>query len=81
MSPKGRTVLLGVGWVLVVVALGAALVGLMTGAPVLSLVGTLTGFIAWTVSGLMPEPLPAPRKTVRRRLESIRRLGGHQLPT
>ena len=51
------------------------------GTPVLSLVGALTGFVAWTVAGMMPEPLPAPRKPVRDRMETIRRLAGHHLPT
>jgi hypothetical protein len=80
MSPPARTILLGVGWALVVVALATAIVGVKTGTPVLSLVGALTGLSAWTVSGLMPEPLPAPRKSVRRRLDSIQRLSGHRLP-
>jgi hypothetical protein len=50
------------------------------GMPVLSLVGALTGFIAWTVAGMMPEPLPAPRKAVRERMDTIQRLAGHHLP-
>ena len=80
-SPLARTLMLGIGWLLVVASLGAALVGLMMGMPVLSLVGALTGFSAWTVAGMMPEPLPAPRKPVRERMDTIRRLAGHHLPT
>lgn len=81
MSPRSRTVLLGVGWVLLIASISAAVFGLITGAPVLSLVGALTGLLAWAVSGVIPEPLPAPRKSVRRRLDTIQRLDGHQLPT
>ncbi len=73
--------MLSIGWMLVIASLGAALVGLVMGTPVLSLVGALTGFVAWTVAGMMPEPLPAPRKPVRDRMETIRRLAGHHLPT
>jgi hypothetical protein len=72
--------MLSIGWMLVVGSLGAALVGLVMGMPVLSLVGALTGFIAWTVAGMMPEPLPAPRKAVRERMDTIQRLAGHHLP-
>ena len=81
MSPRSRTVMLGVGWALVLASLLAALIGLFAGVPVLSVVGALTGFVAWTVSSIMPEPLPAPRKTDRRRIETLSRIGGHQLPT
>ncbi len=81
MSPLARTLMLSIGWMLVIASLGAALVGLVMGTPVLSLVGALTGFVAWTVAGMMPEPLPAPRKPVRDRMETIRRLAGHHLPT
>jgi hypothetical protein len=73
--------MLSIGWVLVVASLGAAVVGLVMGMPVLSLVGALTGITAWTVAGMMPEPLPAPRKPVRERMDTIRRLEGHHLPT
>jgi hypothetical protein len=73
--------MLSIGWMLVIASLGAALVGLVMGTPVLSLVGTLAGFVAWTVAGMMPEPLPAPRKPVRDRMDTIRRLAGHHLPT
>ncbi len=73
--------MLSIGWMLVTASLGTALVGLVMGTPVLSLVGALTGFVAWTVAGMMPEPLPAPRKPVRDRMETIRRLAGHHLPT
>lgn len=73
--------MLSIGWVLVVASFGAAVVGLVMGMPVLSLVGALTGFVAWTVAGMMPEPLPAPRKPVRDRMDTIRRLAGHHLPT
>ena len=73
--------MLSIGWMLVIASLGTAVFGLVMGTPVLSLVGALTGFVAWTVAGMMPEPLPAPRKPVRDRMDTIRRLAGHHLPT
>jgi len=72
--------MLSIGWVLVISSLGAAVVGLMMGIHVLSLVAALTGFTAWTVAGMMPEPLPAPPKAVRERMDTIHRLAGHHLP-
>jgi len=81
MSPLARTLMLSIGWMLVIASLGAALVGFVMGLPVLSLVGALTGFTAWTVASMMPEPLPAPRKAVRQRMDTINRLAGHHLPT
>lgn len=81
VSSLSRNIVLGIGWILVAGALSAAVIGLIIGAPVLSVVGTLTGLLAWTLSSFVPEPVPAPRKVDRRRLDAIRRAMGHQLPT
>lgn len=38
------------------------------------------GFGGWLLSALMPDPVPAPRKALRRRAAMLARVGGHQLP-
>ena len=49
VSSLSRNIVLGIGWILVAGALSAAVIGLIIGAPVLSVVGTLTGLLAWTL--------------------------------
>ena len=81
VSSFARNIVLGIGWTLVAASLATAVIGLIIGAPVLSVVGTLTGLLGWTLSSFVPEPVPAPLKADRRRLDAIRRAMGHQLPT
>jgi hypothetical protein len=81
VSSLSRNIVLGVGWVLVTAAFSAAVIGLIIGAPVLSVVGTLTGVLGWTISSFVPEPVPAAPKSDRRRLDAVRRAMGHRLPT
>jgi len=42
--------------------------------------GIAIGFGGWLLSALMPDPVPAPRKALRRRAAMLARVGGHQLP-
>jgi hypothetical protein len=42
--------------------------------------GVAVGFFGWLLSALVPDPLPAPHKKLRRRAAMLARVGGHQLP-
>ena len=43
-------------------------------------VGATSLAMGWVLSALIPDPVPAPRKRLRRRAAMLARVGGHQLP-
>jgi hypothetical protein len=79
-SSASRVVLLGFGWTLALGALGSTLAGALMGMPVLFLAGAIIGFTAWTVSKMVPEPIPVAIEAPRRRRSISRRFSGHRLP-
>lgn len=42
--------------------------------------GLAIGFVGWLLAALMPDPVPALRKPLRRRAAMLARVGGHLLP-
>ena len=75
-----RTGVLAAGWTLTAAAVVSVVVGAVTGDLVLIGGGSLAAFAAWVISALVPEPVPAPRMDVQRRITQLRKLDGHQLP-
>ena len=81
LSPLSRNVMLIFGYGL---AFGSLLVirfGFASGSAVAIVAGVACGFVGWLISALVPDPVPAPRKSLRRRAEMLARVGGHQLPS
>jgi hypothetical protein len=55
--------------------------GAVFGMPVLFLAGAIIGFTAWTVSKMVPEPVPVETEPPKRRRSIARKFSGHRLPT
>ena len=79
-SSATRVTMLGFGWALALGALAAVMAGAVLGMPVLFLAAALIGFVAWTVSKIIPEPLPTVPKPPKRSKAASRRFSGHRLP-
>ena len=80
LSPWTRNVMLVVGYGLVVFSLLTMWSGLHANDGTAIVSGVGVGFVGWLISTLVPDPVPAPRKSVRRRAAMLARVGGHQLP-
>lgn len=80
LSPWTRNLMLVIGYGLVVVSLITIRAGVVGNQMSLIVSGVTIGFFGWLLSALMPDPLPAPRKRLRRRAAMLARVGGHQLP-
>lgn len=80
LSPWTRNLMLVIGYGLVVVSLITIRAGIVGNQVSLIVSGVTVGFFGWLLSALMPDPLPAPRKRLRRRAAMLARVGGHQLP-
>lgn len=80
LSPWTRNLMLVIGYGLVVVSLLTIRAGIKDSEVTLIVSGIAIGFFGWLLSALMPDPLPAPRKRLRRRAAMLARVGGHQLP-
>lgn len=72
--------MLVVGYGLVAFSLFTIWSGLSANNGTAIVTGVVIGFLGWVISTLVPDPLPAPRKTLRRRAAMLARVGGHQLP-
>ena len=80
LSPWTRNLMLALGYGLAVVSLLTIRAGIIGNDMSLIVSGVAIGFVGWLLSALMPDPLPAPRKRLRRRAAMLARVGGHQLP-
>jgi hypothetical protein len=80
LSPWSRNMMLVLGYGLVVVSLFMIGNGLHSNSMRTIVTGVAIGFVGWLLSALMPDPIPAPRKSLRRRAAMLARVGGHQLP-
>ncbi|MCP3995787.1 MAG: hypothetical protein GY722_12080 [bacterium] len=80
LSPWTRNLMLVIGYGLVVSSLVVIRSGVITNNIVVIVEGVGIGFVGWLISTLMPDPVPAPRKPMRRRAAMLARVGGHQLP-
>ena len=80
LSPWTRNLMLVVGYGLVAFSLFTMWSGLADNNGTAIVAGVAVGFVGWVISTLVPDPLPAPRKTMRRRAAMLARVGGHQLP-
>ena len=80
LSPWTRNLMLVIGYGLVVVSVITIGYGLRGNDAGLIVTGVAIGFFGWLLSALVPDPLPAPRKGLRRRAAMLARVGGHQLP-
>lgn len=80
LSPWTRNVMLVVGYGLVVFSLVTMWRGLHANDGLAIVSGVGIGFVGWLLSTLVPDPVPAPRKSMRRRAAMLARVGGHQLP-
>lgn len=80
LSPWSRNVMLVVGYGLVVASLLVIYTGIKMDDFAVIVAGVAAGFVGWLISTLVPDPVPAPRKSMRRRAAMLARVGGHQLP-
>lgn len=80
LSPWTRNLMLVFGYGLAVVSLLTIRAAIVGNDMSLIFSGVAIGFFGWLLSALMPDPLPAPRKKLRRRAAMLARVGGHQLP-
>lgn len=80
LSPWTRNLMLVIGYGLVVFALVTMWTGMRTNDGTAIVTGVAVGFVGWLISTLLPDPVPAPRKSMRRRAAKLARVGGHQLP-
>lgn len=80
LSPWTRNLMLVIGYGLVVLSLVVIRSGVVANNIVVIVEGVGVGFVGWLISSLMPDPVPAPRKSMRRRAAMLARVGGHQLP-
>ncbi len=72
--------MLVIGYGLAAVSLLTIRAGIVGNDVTLIVSGITIGFFGWLLSALMPDPLPAPRKRLRKRAAMLARVGGHQLP-
>ncbi len=80
LSPWSRNLMLIVGYGLVVLSLIVIRYGIVSNDATAIVQGIAVGFLGWLISTLVPDPVPAPRKRLRRRAAMLARVGGHQLP-
>jgi len=80
LSPWNRNLAIVMAAVLAVGGLAVLIVGIRGQDSGRILIGTAVALVAWLLSILLPDPIPAPRKPLRRRAVKLRRVGGHQLP-
>ncbi len=80
LSPWSRNLMLLVGFGLVVFSVVVIRNGVVTNDFMAIVEGVGVGFVGWLISTLVPDPVPAPRKPMRRRAAMLARVGGHQLP-
>jgi predicted cobalt transporter CbtA len=80
LSPWSRNLMLIVGYGLVVFSLITIRSGIGSNNIAVIVEGVAVGFLGWLISTLVPDPVPAPRKPMRRRAAMLARVGGHQLP-
>jgi hypothetical protein len=80
LSPWTRNLMLVIGYGLVVLSLVVIRSGVVANNIAIIVEGVGIGFVGWLISSLMPDPVPAPRKSMRRRAAMLARVGGHQLP-
>ena len=80
LSPWTRNLMLVIGYGLVAGSLLTIRAGAIGDDVSMIVSGVAVGFFGWLLSALVPDPLPAPRKRLRRRAAMLARVGGHQLP-
>lgn len=80
LSPWTRNLMMVIAFGLVVFSLIVIRNGVMTNDFTVIAEGVGIGFVGWLISTLIPDPVPAPRKPMRRRAAMLARVGGHQLP-
>lgn len=80
LSPWTRNLVLVIGYGLVAFSLVTIRSGLINNDVGIIAAGVAIGFGGWVLSALVPDPIPAPRKRLRRRAAMLARVGGHQLP-
>ena len=80
LSPWTRNLMLVIGYGLVAGSLLTIRAGAIGNDVAMIVSGVAVGFFGWLLSALVPDPLPAPRKRLRRRAAMLARVGGHQLP-
>ncbi|MDJ0664251.1 MAG: hypothetical protein QNJ75_06800 [Acidimicrobiia bacterium] len=80
LSPWFRNLMLLVGFGLVAFSVVVIRNGVVANDFVAIAEGVGIGFVGWLNSTLVPDPVPAPRKQMRRRAAMLARVGGHQLP-
>ena len=80
LSPWTRNLMLVIGYGLVAGSLLTIRAGAIGNDVGMIVSGVAVGFFGWLLSALVPDPLPAPRKRLRRRAAMLARVGGHQLP-
>lgn len=79
-STSVRIAVLATGWALTGGGLTAVAVGAVLGDVRVIGGGVVSSLLAWLVAAMVPEPIPAPRADVQRRIDQLRKLEGHQLP-
>jgi len=80
LSPWSRNLVLVVGYGLVIASLLVISFGARSDDGLIIVAGVASGFVGWLISTLVPDPVPAPRKSMRRRAAKLARVGGHRLP-
>ncbi len=80
LSPWTRNLMMILGYGLLVFSLVMIRNGLADNSITVIVEGVGIGFAGWLISTLVPDPVPAPRKPMRRRAAKLARVGGHQLP-
>jgi hypothetical protein len=80
LSPLSRNLMLIIGYGLAIGSLLVIRLGISSGSAAMIVAGVACGFLGWLISALVPDPVPAPRKSLRRRAAMLARVGGHQLP-
>lgn len=80
LSPWTRNLMLIIGYGMVAASVITIRNGFINNAVTTIVAGLAVGFGGWLMSTLVPDPVPAPRKRMRRRAAMLARVGGHQLP-
>lgn len=80
LSPWSRNLMLVIGYGLVIASLLVITYGVRADSGAVIVTGVASGFVGWLISTLVPDPVPAPHKSMRRRAAMLARVGGHQLP-
>lgn len=80
LSPWSRNLMMVLGYGLLAFSLLTMRSGFRANDVTIIVFGVAMGFVGWLLSALMPDPVPAPRKKLRRRAAMLARVSGHQLP-